>query len=246
MNSLFCILALGMALEAMGADESSVPLMPKDLRTDDRGSAAMLPYKDGVMLKNYFPRLNRANKWVATYQVYAVSFGAPTPALPAITGLDKLLNAGLSGGQCVVLGLSGKEIKAVALGNDGSWNGLELPRVFTDEARTDEDSLPVVIPSRSSVALMMNDLLCWREGDAWRTARLPAVPKFCEEFEPSGFGEIQYLDGTRFYAGWDEGEWGGMLAMADVAFPIPAWGHVSGKDGQEERGFLTTILCTPS
>ena len=236
MKLLWWIMAAGMLLQAAEPGKLLMTLMPTHLQTDGRGAPVLIPYRDGVILKSGYSYMNRVGQFQFDSAFSTVANEAQAPMRFTIKGLDKVRDVAFSGGQFVALGLRGNELKAMLLAKDGSWNDLTLPGVFTDEARAHDDKVPQVIGSRTAVAILVNDLLCWREGEGWLSRRLPPAPQFYKEFEPWGVGSTQYLDGTQFYAGWDMGEWGGMLAVADVALPVPAWTHLSGRSKADKDG----------
>ena len=236
MKLLWWIMAAGMLLQASEPGKSLTTSMPTHLQMDDREAPVLIPYRGGIILKSVYSYMNKTDERRGAYAFSTVANETQAPMRFAIKGLDKVRDVAFSGGQCVALGLRGNELKAMVLAKDGSWNDLTLPGVFTDEARAHDDEVPQIIGSRTAVAILVKDLLCWREGEGWLSRRLPPAPQFYKEIEPWGVGSTQYLDGTQFYAGWDMGEWGGMLAVADVALPVPVWTHLSGRSKADKDG----------
>jgi hypothetical protein len=107
----------------------------------------------------------------------------------------------------------------------------------------------VLLSSSGLKAVTVEQTVWWLEGETWKNCKLPKVPKFCDEFEPEELGGLRYLLGHTMFVGWDQGEWGGMLASIDLAVENPQWVHLSGKKRDDDSGIpenqpVTKILST--
>lgn len=178
-------------------------------------------------------------------QIYFTRFDseAAHPFVPA--GMDLLLEVDSSSGDVVFLGAKDKKYLLMRESSDGKLRSIDLPEEIQLLAvpETSEVSRPHLIPSTHDVALIAGGSLWWREEEKWTSRPLPPVPKFYLEFDPESFGPLHFFLGdTRFflddtlYAGWNRGEWGGMLASIDLKEAHPEWKHLSGKKPGDPSG----------
>ena len=213
---------------------SSEPLLPEKIAYQEASTQQVIPFKDGVLVES--------DHYAADSVMYAQFDQEETSAFK-IDGIQHLLDAELNSEGVLFFGLNEIEDQVSCLLIRESANGerraVELPEELRhlgeDGEKIQRSAIPRLIPTNNAAALVVSDEIHWL-GEAWRSRKLPKVPQFYDEFKPDTFGDAHFLDGTTLYAGWDRGEWGGMLVMLDLADPDAKWVHLSGKPVGDTTG----------
>ena len=239
MNFPFWIVTAGWSLVAVAGDLILPPQLPDNLRSDNREPALLTPCQDGMILKSAEADVQKNGGVVMAWKFYTASYERAVPTPLKIDGFDTFYDVALSGPRPVAIGSRGGVTIAATLSDKNSWQPLDLPKTVVDHPLIPSKLLPVLIPSRTSVAFLVNDTLWWQEGKGWRHRWLLAPSMVPKELTRQGLGTVQYLDGTKLYTGLDRGEWGGALAVLDLASDSSPWQRLS---GMKKTG-LTGIAC---
>ena len=214
MNFPFWIATAGWSLVAVAGDLILPPQLPDHLRSDNREPALLTPYQDGMILKSAEADVQKNGEVVMAWKFFTASYESTVPEPLKIDGFDTFYDVARSGPRPVAIGSRGGVTIAATLSDKNSWQPLDLPKTVVDHPLIPSKLLPVPIPSRTSVAFLVNDTLWWQEGKGWRHRWLLAPSIIPKELTRQGLGTVQYLDGTKLYTGLDRGEWGGALGCA--------------------------------
>lgn len=209
----------------------SKPLLPEHLTYQEASTQQVIPYKDGVLVES--------DHYAADSVMYAHFDGKETLTFKT-EGIQRVLNVEPSSSGILFLGLNEIENQVfVTLIEETAKNGRRAIDLPDNLQRLGEDPQAWVIPrlfgTSNAVAAIAGDKVYWLD-KTWRSRKLPKVPQSYKEFKPETFGGTHYLDGTTLYAGWDHGEWGGMLASIDLSKEDSKWVHLSGKPVGDKFG----------
>jgi hypothetical protein len=209
----------------VGADvASSAPLLPEKIAYQKASTQQVIPFRDGVLVE--------CDYYAADSVMYA-QFDQKETSILKIDGIQRLLDVEPSSEGVLLFGLNEIDGQVTcSLVRESAAGGravIDLPeglRCLRGEIQ--HTNIPRLIGTNDAAALMLGDEVHWLD-KAWHSRRLPKVPQFHDEFVPKTFGDTHFLDGTTLYAGWDHGEWGGMLAALDLSDTDSKWVHLSGK-----------------
>lgn len=195
----------------------------------------LLPYRDGVL------GLGPGLRFMKYDSKAAETF--------TVAGVRLVTSAEQVAGSMLFLGLDGEGEKVgLVLAEEGAGGKdvrmIPLPRELQGSQLVDfeEEFFPCLLASSQRKALVTINAptreftVWWLEGKEWKSRKLPKVPKFSAEFEPQKIGGRRYLLGDTLFTGWDEGEWGGMLASIDLKDEKAQWIHLSGKKKGDTTG----------
>lgn len=218
----------------------AAPLLPEELAYQETSTQQVIAYRDGVVVESEGTPADRVR--------YA-RFDAKETERLAVEGIELLFDAERSPHGILFLGLQDKKMVVIKETGDRKRQVLGVPEAFHPRFIEDlEPSVrPLLIPTNQEAAAITGDVVWWKEKE-WRSRKLPKVPQFYDEFQPVEFGNAHFLDGTTLYAGWDRGEWGGMLASIDLSSDNAQWVHLSGKPNSDtgipENQPVHTILSS--
>ena len=209
----------------------SEPILPEKIAYQEASTQQVVPFRDGVLVES--------NHYAADSVMYAQFDRKETSAFK-IDGIQRLLDVEPSSEGILFFGLNEIDDQVICSLVRGSskedTDRIELPVALRQLAEGFQYSdIPRLIGSNNSAALIVRDDVHWLD-KKWRSRKLPKVPQFYEEFKPEGFGVAHFLDGATLYAGWDHGEWGGMLASLDLSDAQAKWVHLSGKPVGDDTG----------
>ncbi len=221
------------ALAAGGADTAhSEPLLPEKIVYQEASCQQVIPYREGVLVES--------DHYEADKVMYA-QFDAKETSTFKIEGIQHMLDVEPSSTGILFLGLNEIDEKvSLALIEEtarDSRRSISLPEELQRIAEDLQPStiLPRLFGTSNAVAAIAGDKVYWLDKE-WHSRNLPKVPQFYKEFKPATFGAVRFLDGTTLYAGWDHGEWGGMLASIDLSTEGSGWIHLSGKPAGDASG----------
>lgn len=219
----FFLVGAGMAFSA--------PLFPEKIAYQEGSTGQVVPFRDGVLVECDFH---------AAEPVMYARFDRKEMSTLKIDGMKRLLNVESSSEGALLLGFSeiGDQVTCSLMKESarGEQIILDLPeelRRFGGEIQYSD--IPRLIPTNGEAALIVRDEVHWLD-QGWHRRKLPKVPQFHHEFKPETFGSVHFLDGTTLYAGWDHGEWGGMLAAINLGDEDAKWMHLSGKPQGDDSG----------
>ena len=224
-----CLLAIMIFAPILAGGVENPSMLEKfDFR--DASAQQLIRYKDGVLIKSDDFR---------TYHVMFAKFSSEETVPVAVEGMEHLFDTGQSPNGFLFLGIKNKQMVLVEESKSGERQLLAVPKEW--HPKSDEDLRPGIrahlVPGSHRCVAIANDTI-WVLDDSWKSYKLPAVPKFYKEFSPIRFGAVQSLEGDRLYAGWNEGEWGGMLASIHLNATKLEWIHLSGKIRGDDSGIL--------
>ena len=210
---------------------SSEPLLPEKIAYQEASTRQVVPFRDGVLIES--------DHYAADSVMYAQFDRKETSAFK-IDGIQRLLDVEPSSEGILFFGLNEIDDQVIcSLVRESAREGrvtIELPaelRPLGEEIQYSD--IPRLIGTNNAAALIVRDEVHWLD-QAWRSRKLPKVPQFYDEFKPQTFGGAHFIDGTTLYAGWDHGEWGGMLAALDLSDAVAKWVHLSGKPVGDDTG----------
>ena len=208
------------------------PLLPEKIIYQEASTQQVIPYRDGVLIES--------DHYAADSVMYA-RFDAKVTSTFKVEGIQLLLDVEQSTNGVLFLGLHEKKIRVIVENPRGERKFVAVPDEF--HPRFLEDLKPATRPrliSTSNRAAAIAGDVVWWFGEEWKSRKLPKVPQFDEEVKPGRFGhefgDAHYLEGTTLYAGWNHGEWGGMLTAIDLSDPKAKWIHISGKPVGDDSG----------
>jgi|GEM_PF-2533946 len=206
----------------------SAPLLPEKLAYQVAPIQQVIPYRDGVIVKAHD---------IEADNVMFARFDAKETTPVEVEGMQLVFDAEQTADGVVFLGLQGKKIVVVKETAGGERHAVTVPNEFHPQFLEDlgPSTRPLLIPTNNEIAAIAGDVVWWLNKE-WKSRKLPQAPPFYRDFKPGNMGEVHYLDGTTLYAGWDKGEWGGMLASIDLSAPDPVWHHLSGKVAGDTSG----------
>ena len=215
------LLVLVTSVPTLLSQTNATPLLPENLPYQETSIQHVIPYRDGVLVESADSPADRVR--------YA-RFEAKETETVAVEGVELLFDAEQSADGVLFLGLQDNKMVLVRETADRKRSTLDVPEAFHPRFLEDlEPSVrPHLIPTTHEVAAIAGDVLWWKDKE-WRNRKLPKVPQFYHEFQPADFGQVHFLEGTTLYAGWNHGEWGGMLASLDLSADGAQWVHLSGK-----------------
>ena len=213
------------AVSLRGAER---PVFAEEPKWDERyfvEAYQLMSYRDGVLALG--PGLH-----------FLTSGSKMTEPFP-VKGVHDVTSIAKAGESVLFLGI-GSDGEFVMAGEEpGKEIGLiPLPREVEKPGPVAPNGpiFPVLLSSSGLKAVTVEQTVWWLEGETWKNRKLPKVPKFYKEFEPEGLGGRRYLLGHTMFVGWDQGEWGGMMASIDLAAENPEWVHLSGKKRDDDSG----------
>ena len=210
---------------------SSAPLFSEKIAYQEGSTQQVVPFRDGVLVECDF--------YAAEPVMYAQFDRKETSAIK-IDGIQRLLDVERSSEGVLLFGLNeiGDQVTC-ALVRESAAGGrtiIDLPEGLRHlKGEIQYSDIPRLIATNDAAALILGDEVHWLD-KAWHSRKLPKVPQFYREFKPETFGGARFLDGTTLYAGWDHGEWGGMLAAIDLSDEDAKWLHLSGKPPGDDSG----------
>jgi hypothetical protein len=184
----------------------------------------LIPYRDAVIVVSY-------NFSTMTQHVKLADFSSKTTSAFQNAGMDKILDAETFTDGVFFLGMRSNKLTLRSETRAGKEITIEVPNQFHDLEPKDIR----LIPTSNKAALITGNTLWWFE-EEWKSCVIPETPQFYFEFEPRPLGNVQFLHGSILYAGWNKGEWGGMLASIDLKQKQPKWLHLSGKENGDSSG----------
>jgi len=169
---------------------------------------------------------------------YRINADDTPPEIVTVADLEKIVSLGGTLSKPLALGMADGRLKLYEK-KDGAWNAIKLPKALQDA------KAPNLIPSTRDAA-MLNDRTLFRFKDGkWAITSLPPVPHFYRFFWPKslppkrlGFGSKQVLYGSRLFATWNKGEFGGMVTVFDLTRPKDGWQQVSGHKSVSSHGIV--------
>ena len=210
------------------------PLLPENITYQEASTQQVIPYKDGVLVES--------DHYAAASVMYA-QFDRKETSTFKIDEIQHLLDVEQSPKGHLFFGISeiNEQMKCSLISESATQNrdAIDLPEKLRgfgkDGEKIEPSEIPRLIKTNHAAALIVNDEIHWLD-KAWHSRKLPKVSQFYKEFKPRTFGKARYLDGTTLYAGWDHGEWGGMLASIDLSNEDAKWVHLSGKPVGDNSG----------
>jgi len=206
----------------------SAPLLPDKIAYQVASTQQVIPYRDGVLVES--------NDGEADNVMFA-RFDAKETVPVEVEGMQLVFDAERTADGVVFLGLQGKKIVVVKETAGGERHAVTVPNEFHPQFLEDlgPSTRPLLIPTNNEIAAIAGDVIWWLNKE-WKSRKLPSVPKFNKEFDPRDMGQVHFLDGTTFYAGWHRGEWGGMLASINLSAPELKWQYLSEKEEGDTSG----------
>lgn len=213
---------------------SSAPLLPEKIAYQEASAQQVIPFRDGVLVECDYNAADRV--------MYA-QFDRKETSTLKIDGIQLLLDVESGSKGILLFGLNEIEDQVTcSLVGESAAGGrtiVELPEKLRhleeDPGKIQPSEVPRLIGTNNAAALIVGDEVHWLD-KAWHSRKLPKVPQFYREFKPETFGGAHFLDDTTLYAGWDHGEWGGMLAAIDLSDEDGKWVHLSGKPHGDDSG----------
>jgi len=144
-----------------------------------------------------------------------------------VPGMDEIISIGTVSQLPVALGRTNGRL-LVMMRKAGQWTTLPMLPALQKSKNAQ------IIPAGDGlVILSADDLFRFKDGKWLPPLALPKtlwrLPKSLRGFKMEEWGARQILFGTQLFAGWDEGEFGGMLLMLDLSSPKRKWKAVSGQ-----------------
>jgi hypothetical protein len=203
------------------------PLLPANIAYQEASTQQVIPYRDGVLVES--------DHYAAASVMYA-QFDRKETSTFKIDGIQHLLDVEQSSDGFLFFGLNeaDEQVRCSLISESVTQNrvAIDLPEALRhlgqDGEMIEPSEIPRLIKTNNVAALIVRDEIHWLD-KTWHRRKLLKVPQFYKEFKPETFGAAHYLDGTTLYAGWDHGEWGGMLASIDLSDEESEWVHLSGK-----------------
>lgn len=208
------------------------PLLPEKIAYQEASTQQVIPYRDGVLIES--------DHYAADSVMYA-RFDTKVTSTFKVEGIQLLLDVQQSPTGVLFLGLHEKKIRVIVENSRGERKSVVVPDEFHPRFLEDlkPATRPRLISTSNRAAVIAGDVVWWL-GKDWQSHQLPKVPQFDEEVKPERFGDefgsVHYLEGTTLYAGWDHGEWGGMLVSIDLGDPKSKWIHLSGRTQGDTTG----------
>ncbi len=210
------------------------PLLPENIAYQEASTQQVIPYKDGALVES--------DHYAAASVMYA-QFDRKETSTFKIDGIQHLLDVEQSSEGFLFFGLSemDEQVRCSLISESLTQNrvAIDLPEALRhlgqDGEKIEPSEIPRLIKTNNVAALIVNDEIHWLD-KTWHSRKLPKVPEFHKEFKPETFGGAYYLHETTLYAGWDHGEWGGMLASIDLSEVNAKWVHLSGKPVGDNSG----------
>ncbi len=227
--------AYSIALSIAGTYVSlAEPLLPENIAYQEASTQQVIPYKDGVLVES--------DHYAAASVMYA-QFDRKETSTFKIDGIQHLLDVEQSSEGFLFFGLSevDEQVRCSLISESVTQNrvAIDLPEALRhlgqDGEKIEPSEIPRLIKTNNVATLIVSDEIHWLD-KTWHSRKLPKVPQFYKEFKPETFGGAHYLDGTTLYAGWDHGEWGGMLASINLSEEDAKWVHLSGKAVGDNSG----------
>jgi hypothetical protein len=209
----------------------SDPLLPEKIAYQEASTQQVIPFRDGVLVES--------DNYAADSVMYA-QFDAKETSTFKIEGIQHMLDVEPSSAGVLFLGFNEVDDKVIpALIEEmaiDSRRSITVPEELQRIAGDPQSSnIPHLFGTNNAVAAIAGDKVYWLDKD-WHSRNLPQVPQFYDEFKPKAFGDVRFLDGTTLYAGWDHGEWGGMLASIDLSVESSKWILLSRKPAGDDSG----------
>ena len=209
----------------------SAPLLLEKIAFQEASTQQVIPFRDGVLVECDFH---------AADSVMYAQFARKETSTLTIDGIQRLLDVESGSEGILLFGLNEIDDQVTcALVRESAAGGrtiIDLPEGLRHlKGEIQHSEIPRLIGTNNAAALIVGDEVHWL-GKAWRSRKLPKVPQFYDEFKPETFGDSHFLDGNTLYAGWDHGEWGGMLAALDLSDADAKWVHLSGKPVGDATG----------
>lgn len=232
---LLHLIAFATATTGAGAAAPN-PLLPDRLEYQGVHTRQVIPFRDGVLVECGDE---------GTDSVLYAQFDAKQLTPFRIEGMQHLLDVERSAKGVLFLGLKDERVVMMMEETaEGKRQALPLPDEFHPQLLEEfrQSNLPKLMATNHKAAVITGDVVWWlAAGKQWKHRKLPEVPRFYHEFRPAHFGSDQYLEGTTLYAGWDHGEWGGMLASIDLGIEGAKWVHLSGKAVPDPAGIPQNV-----
>ena len=230
----YTFLVLTAFLAGSACEVYSASLLPEKIAYQKASTQQVIPYRDGVLVES--------NHIEADHVMFA-RFDAKETTPVEVEGMQLVFDAEQTADGVVFLGLHGKKIVVVKENAGGERHAVTVPKEFHPQFIEDlqTPTRPLLIPTNNDIAAIAGDVVWWLNKE-WKSRKLPQAPPFYRDFKPGNMGEVHYLDGTTLYAGWDCGEWGGMLASIDLSAPDPAWHRLSGKEEGDTSGDRKSVV----
>ncbi len=201
------------------------PLLPEKITYQEASTQQVIPYRDGVLIES--------DHYDTDFVMYA-EFDEKVTSNFKVEGIQLLFDVEQNTNGVLFLGLHEKKIRVVMENPKGERKSLPVPDEFHPRFLEDlkPGARPRLISTSNRAAAIVGDVIWWL-GKEWKSRKLPNVPQFDEQINLGRlghkFGTVHYLEGTTLYAGWNQGEWGGMLTAIDLSDPNAKWIHISGK-----------------
>lgn len=224
-SALFLFVSAWMAFPLVAGVIPQGKITHQNVRAD-----SVLPYRDGVLVRVVEGDGDRLS--------YA-RYDERETVRVEVDGMDLPMDAVLSGDGMLFAGLGDRKWVMVAEAADGRYERLGVPDVFHPKFLEDlyPTARPVLIRTNHRAAVVVAQKVVWWLDGEWKHRELPEVPAFQEQLRPGNMGNVTYyLDGQTLYAGWDKGEWGGMLASLDVGREGAEWRHLNDKKPKDDSG----------
>ena len=210
------------------------PLLPEKIAYKEASTQQAIPFRDGVLVES--------DHYPADSVIFA-QFDRKETSTFKIDEIQHLLDVEQSSKGLLFFGFNeiDEQVRCSLISESATQDrrAIELPEELRhlgeDGEKIQPSEIPRLIKTNNVAALIVSDEIHWLD-KAWRSRKLPKVPQFYDEFKPETFGVIHILDGTNLYAGWDHGEWGGMLAAIDLSNVDAKWVHLSGKEVGDNSG----------
>ncbi len=206
---------------AHGATQVNLNLASRDEMTS---IFKLIPYRDAVVVVSYHWSTLRKS-------VKHAEFSSNKTSDLKIEGMDRILDAETFADGIFFLGMRANKLILKSETRAGKEMTIEVPDPLLKVAPKDIH----LISTSNKAAMITGRTLWWFEGE-WKSCDIPEPPQFYYEFKPMHLGNVQFLQGSILYAGWNRGEWGGMLASIDLKQKLPKWLHLSGKKNGDSSG----------
>lgn len=203
----------------------------------EREVTNLVPYRDGVL----------ADAGDVVFARFDSKIAKPL----VIPGMTAVLEVAPSPGGFWFLGWKDTKLVLSREAGGGEPAEVELPeeiqKVVPLESKAED--IPSLLPSNGDDSAMVRKGFVYRRtGGEWKRVKLPETPRFYEEFKPGPMWSHAFLLGSVLFAGWDAGEWGGMLVSIDLDEKQPEWKHLSGKPSGDRSGIpgnkpVRAIVC---
>lgn len=190
-------------------------LLPDKLAYFEAATDKLVRFKDGVLVESDGTKTERvAFARFAFDQTEAVQVEGMDLPVEVEQTADGVIFLGVLGGEKLVLVKEARSGERTRIPTPGEWQ-INTPRLR-------------LFPSTHQVAALADNTIWWHDG-AWHHRKLPKPPEGTQNLGQDPVGESVYLNGTKLYSGWDNGEFGGMLASLDLSAAEGTWSVLSGK-----------------